>query len=40
MRLRFTRGARNALNNARSVKLRVKVTFKSSSTAPALKLKR
>ena len=40
VRLRFTRGARNALNNARGVKLRVKVTFKSSSTALALKLKR
>lgn len=40
VKLRFTRGARNALNNARSVKLRVKVTFKSSSTTLALKLKR
>jgi hypothetical protein len=40
VKLRFTRGARNALNNARSVKLRVKVSFKSTSTTLALKLKR
>jgi WD40-like Beta Propeller Repeat len=43
--LRFSRGARAALNNARSVKLRVKVAFKPSggaaqTTTLALKLKR
>ena len=45
MKLRFTRGARAALNNARSVKLRVKVAFKpaggaTQSTTLSLKLKR
>jgi len=40
VKLRFTRGARNALDNARSVKLRVKVAFKGQSTTLALKLKR
>ena len=40
VRLRFTRGARNALDNARSVKLRVKVSFKGMSTTLPLKLTR
>jgi hypothetical protein len=45
VKLRFTRGARAALNNARSVKLRVKVTFTPKGGATqtktlALKLKR
>jgi WD40-like Beta Propeller Repeat len=40
VKLRFTRGARNALDNARSVKLRVKVSFKSMNTTLSLKLKR
>jgi hypothetical protein len=45
VKLRFTRGARAALDNARSVKLRVKVTFTPTSgaaqgTTLALKLKR
>ena len=45
VKLRFTRGARAALNNARSVKLRVKVSFKPSGSAAqattlSLKLKR
>jgi hypothetical protein len=45
VKLRFTRGARAALNNARSVKLRVKVTFTPKGGAAqaktlALKLKR
>jgi hypothetical protein len=40
VKLRFTRGARNALDNARSVNLRVKVSFKSKTTTLALKLKR
>jgi hypothetical protein len=45
VKLRFTRGARNALDNARSVKLRVKVAFTpaggaTQTTAIALKLKR
>ena len=40
VKLRFTRGARNALNNARSVKLRVKVSLGSKSTTLSLKLKR
>ena len=33
VKLRFTRGARAALNNARSVKLRVKVAFKPNGGA-------
>ena len=40
VKLRFTRGARNALDNARSVKLRVKVSLGSMSTTLSLKLKR
>jgi WD40 repeat protein len=45
VKLRFTRGARAALDNARSVKLRVKVTFTpkggaAQRTTLALKLKR
>jgi hypothetical protein len=45
VRVRFTRGARAALDNARSVKLRVKVAFKpaggaTQTTTIALKLKR
>jgi hypothetical protein len=45
VKLRFTRGARNALDNARSVKLRVKVAFTpaggaTQTAAIALKLKR
>jgi hypothetical protein len=40
VKLRFTRGARAALDNARSVKLRVKVSFKSTSTTLSLKLMR
>jgi hypothetical protein len=45
VKLRFTRGARAALDNARSVKLRVKVAFTptggaAQSTTLALKLKR
>ena len=40
VKLRFTRGARNALDNARSVKLRVKVSFQSMSTTFSIKLKR
>jgi hypothetical protein len=45
VKLRFSRGARAALNNARSVKLRVKVAFKPAGgaaqrTTLALKLKR
>jgi hypothetical protein len=40
VKLRFTRGARNALDNARSVKLRVKVSLGGKSTTLSLKLKR
>jgi hypothetical protein len=40
VKLRFTRGARHALDNARSVKLRVKVSFKSTSRSLTLTLKR
>lgn len=45
VKLRFTRSARNALDNARSVKLRVKVAFTpaggvTQTTTIALKLKR
>jgi hypothetical protein len=40
VKLRFTRGARNALDNARSVKLRVKVSLGSMTTTLSLKLKR
>ncbi len=40
VRLRFSRGPRNALDNARSVKLRVKVAFKSASTTLSVTLKR
>lgn len=40
VKLRFARGPRNALDNARSVKLRVKVAFKSTSTTLSLTLKR
>ena len=45
VKLRFTRGARAALDNARSVKLRVKVAFKpaggaTQNTTLSLKLKR
>jgi WD40 repeat protein len=40
VKLRFTRGARNALDNAASVKLRVKVSLGSKSTTLSLKLKR
>jgi hypothetical protein len=40
VKLRFTRGARNALDNARSVKLRVKVSYKSMNDTVTLKLKR
>ena len=40
VKLRFTRGARNALDNARSVKLRVKVSLGSMTTTLPLKIKR
>ncbi|HEX5781849.1 MAG TPA: hypothetical protein VFX80_07995 [Solirubrobacteraceae bacterium] len=40
VKLRFSRGARNALDNARSVKLRVKVSFKTMSSTVTLKLTR
>jgi hypothetical protein len=40
VKLRFTRGARNALDNARRVKLRVKISFQSMSTTLSVTLKR
>jgi hypothetical protein len=40
VKLRFTRGARNALDNARRVKLRVKVSLGSASKTLSLTLKR
>lgn len=40
VKLRFTRGARNALDNARTVRLRVKVSFKAMSRTLTLTLRR